>query len=111
MSNYCRDSALQRPSSLEPWIQRRAFEADTFLAEISHRMAELYSVALSLPSVEPESSGTNEPTLRADKSAELYRPQRIDRDPPSIYRMKSSARLSGNGVYRDLSAFSLRLPL
>jgi hypothetical protein len=47
-------------------------EAETFLASVSHRMAELYSIALSLPAVEPESSGTDEPTLGADELTELH---------------------------------------
>ncbi len=49
------------------------FETEAFLANVSHSMAELYSVALSLPVVEPETTDTNEAPFQTDRWAELRR--------------------------------------
>jgi hypothetical protein len=40
---------------------------DAFLANVGRSMAELYSVALSLPAVEPDSAGTDEPPFQREK--------------------------------------------
>src|SRR5215472_2839354 len=48
-------------------------ETETFLANVSHRMAELYSVALSLPPVEPETTGTDGAPFQTDEWNELRR--------------------------------------
>ena len=42
-------------------------ETEVFLANVSYSMAELYSVALSLPAVEPETTGTDEARFGTDK--------------------------------------------
>jgi hypothetical protein len=49
------------------------FETEVFLANVSHSMAELYSVALALPTVEPETTGTDETAFQSDKWDELRR--------------------------------------
>jgi uncharacterized protein DUF5063 len=49
------------------------FETEVFLANVSHSMAELYSVALALPTVEPETTGTDETAFQSDKWDELHR--------------------------------------
>lgn len=49
------------------------FETEVFLANVSHSMAELYSVALALPTVEPETTGTDETPFQSDKWDELRR--------------------------------------
>jgi hypothetical protein len=49
------------------------FETEAFLANVSHSMAELYSVAISLPAVEPETTGTDESPVQTDKWDELRR--------------------------------------
>jgi Domain of unknown function (DUF5063) len=49
------------------------FETEVFLAKVSHSMAELYSVALALPTVEPETTGTDEAPFQSDKLDELRR--------------------------------------
>ena len=48
-------------------------ETEVFLANVSHSMAELYSVALALPGVEPETTGTDETAFQSDKWDELRR--------------------------------------
>jgi uncharacterized protein DUF5063 len=47
------------------------FETEVFLANASHSMAELYSVALALPTVETETTGTDEAPFQSDKWDEL----------------------------------------
>lgn len=39
-------------------------EANAFLANVSRSMAELYSIALSLPAVEPDTTSTDAPPFR-----------------------------------------------
>ena len=48
-------------------------ETEAFLASVSHSMAELYSIALSLPAVEPETTNLDGVSLRTDKWDELRR--------------------------------------
>ena len=48
-------------------------DTEVFLAKVSHCMAELYSIALTLPAVEPDTTGTDDATFHADKELELYR--------------------------------------
>ena len=48
-------------------------ETDTFLANVSHCMAELYSIALSLPPVEPGTTGINGARFQTDEWNELRR--------------------------------------
>ena len=48
-------------------------EAKAFLANVGRSMAELYSIALALPPVEPETTGTDETKFQADKRDELRR--------------------------------------
>jgi hypothetical protein len=48
-------------------------ETEVFLANVTHTMAELYSVALSLPAVEPETTGTDEAPFQRDKWDALRR--------------------------------------
>jgi Domain of unknown function (DUF5063) len=48
-----------------------AMDRDTFLPRLSHCLAELYSSALDLPAVEPDTTGTDETPLAAEKWAEL----------------------------------------
>jgi len=48
-------------------------ETNTFLANVGRSMAELYSVALSLPAVEPETNGADEAPFQTDKFHELRR--------------------------------------
>jgi hypothetical protein len=48
-------------------------EAKAFLASVGRSMAELYSIALALPPVEPETTGTDETKFQADKWDELRR--------------------------------------
>jgi hypothetical protein len=48
-------------------------ETNTFLANVGRSMAELYSVALSLPAVEPETTGADEAPFQTDKFHELRR--------------------------------------
>ena len=48
-------------------------EAETFLVNVSHSMAELYSIALSLPIVEPETTSTDEVPFHTDAENELQR--------------------------------------
>ena len=42
-------------------------ETRMFLANVSRSMAELYSIALLLPPVEPDSAGANEPAFQTEK--------------------------------------------
>jgi hypothetical protein len=49
-----------------------AMERDAFLARLSHSLAELYSSALDLPSVEPDTTGVDETPFAKEKWAELY---------------------------------------
>jgi hypothetical protein len=49
------------------------FETEVFLANVSHSMAELYSVALALPTVEPETNGTDVAPFQSDKWDKLRR--------------------------------------
>jgi hypothetical protein len=46
-------------------------ERDVFLATISRCLAELYSSALYLPAVEPDTEGTDETPFATERSAEL----------------------------------------
>jgi hypothetical protein len=48
-------------------------ETEAFLASVSHSMAELYSNALSLPAVEPETTSADGTPLGTDKLIELQR--------------------------------------
>src|SRR5215469_7919419 len=48
-------------------------ETNTFLANVGRSMAELYSVALSLPAVEPETTGADEAPIQTDKFDALRR--------------------------------------
>jgi hypothetical protein len=48
-------------------------ETETFLANMSHCMAELYSIALSLPPVEPETTGADGAPFQTDEWNELHR--------------------------------------
>ena len=48
-------------------------EANTFLANVGRSMAELYSIALSLPALEPDTTGTDEPPFQTDKWDTLRR--------------------------------------
>jgi len=41
-------------------------ETNTFLANVGRSMAELYSIALLLPPVEPDSTGTDEPPFQTE---------------------------------------------
>jgi hypothetical protein len=47
-------------------------ETEVFLVNVSHSMAELYSIALSLPAVEPDTTGTDEAPIQRDKWDELH---------------------------------------
>lgn len=49
-----------------------AMEREAFLARLSHCLAELYSSALDLPAVEPDTTGTDETPFATEKWAELY---------------------------------------
>jgi len=60
-------------------------ETEVFLANVSHSMAELYSVALSLPAVEPETTGTDEARFGTDKWDELRRSLREKIGPLDTY--------------------------
>jgi hypothetical protein len=48
-------------------------EANTFLANVGRCMAELYTIALSLPAVEPHTTGADETPFQADKGDTLRR--------------------------------------
>lgn len=48
-------------------------EANAFLANVSRSMAELYSIALSLPAVEPDTTSTDAPPFQADQWDTLRR--------------------------------------
>jgi|SRR5215472_18244721 len=48
-------------------------ETNAFLANVGRSMAELYSVALSLPAVDPETSSADEAPFQTDKFDELRR--------------------------------------
>jgi hypothetical protein len=48
-----------------------AMEPDAFLGRLSHCLAELYSRALDLPAVEPDTTGIDETPFAAEKWAEL----------------------------------------
>jgi Domain of unknown function (DUF5063) len=61
------------------------FETEVFLANVGHSMAELYSIALSLPAVEPETTGTNEAPFQTDKWDELHRSLREKLGPLDTY--------------------------
>jgi|SRR5690348_12383556 uncharacterized protein DUF5063 len=60
-------------------------EAEAFLASVGHSMAELYSIALSLPAVEPETTDTNETPFKTDKWGELHRSLREKIGPLDTY--------------------------
>src|SRR5215469_835927 len=49
-------------------------ETNTFLANVGRSIAELYSVALSLPAVEPETTGADEAPFQKDKSTSYVAP-------------------------------------
>jgi hypothetical protein len=48
-------------------------ETGAFLANVGRSMAELYSVALSLPAVEPDTTGTDEPSFETNNWDSLRR--------------------------------------
>ena len=48
-----------------------ATEADAFLTNMSHRLAELYCYALALPVVEPDTSGIDETQFSIEELAKL----------------------------------------
>jgi uncharacterized protein DUF5063 len=48
-------------------------ETEVFLAKVSHGMAELYSIALSLPAVEPDTTDKNNALAKTASSYELHR--------------------------------------
>lgn len=50
-----------------------AYEREGFMASLSHSLADLYSSALDLSAVEPDSNGINETPSPAEESAELCR--------------------------------------
>ena len=60
-------------------------ETEVFLANLSHSMAELYSVALSLPAMEPETTGAEEAPFQSDKWDELRRSLREKIGPLDTY--------------------------
>jgi Domain of unknown function (DUF5063) len=60
-------------------------ETEVFLPNVSHSMAELYSIALSLPAVEPGATGTVEATFQTDKWDELRRSLREKIGPLDTY--------------------------
>ena len=48
-------------------------EREAFLESVSHRLAELYSSALHLPAVEPETTGVDETPFSTEQWAGLFR--------------------------------------
>jgi hypothetical protein len=48
-------------------------KTNTFLANVGRCMAELYTIALSLPAVEPDTKGADEAPLQADNGDTLRR--------------------------------------
>ena len=60
-------------------------ETKVFLANVGHSMAELYSIALSLPAVEPDTTSPVEAPLQTDKWDELHRTLREKTGPLDTY--------------------------
>ena len=89
-------------------------ETDTFLAKVSHSMAKLYSLALSLPALEPQTSGSNDSPFQKDRSDELRHSLKQKIGPLDSYWAifdstaqqepvkVSGLNLSGNPVYQAL---------
>lgn len=60
-------------------------ETEVFLANVGHSMAELYSIALSVPAMEPETTDTDEAPFQTDKWDELHRSLREKIGPLDTY--------------------------
>jgi hypothetical protein len=60
-------------------------ETEVFLTNVGHSMAELYSIALSLPAVGPETTDTDESPFKTDKWDELHRSLREKIGPLDTY--------------------------
>jgi len=60
-------------------------ETEVFLANVGDSMAELYSTALSLPAVEPETTDTDEAPFKTEKWDELHRSLREKIGPLDTY--------------------------
>jgi hypothetical protein len=60
-------------------------EPEVFLASVSHGMAELYSIALSLPAVEPDTTDTDKAALKTANWDELHRSLREKIGPLDTY--------------------------
>jgi Domain of unknown function (DUF5063) len=70
---------------IEAVVSAPHLETEVFLANVSHRMAELYSIALSLPAAEPDTAGTDEAPIQTDKWDELHRSLREKIGPLDTY--------------------------
>src|SRR5947207_5899780 len=60
-------------------------ETEVFLADVSRSMAELYSIALSLPAGETDGRGTVDAPFQTDKWDELHRTLREKTGPLDTY--------------------------
>ena len=60
-------------------------ETEVFLAKVSHGMAELYSIALSLPAVAPDTTDTDKAALKTANWDELHRSLREKIGPLDTY--------------------------
>jgi len=67
------------------WGSVGGIEREAFLACLSHCLAELYSSALDLPAVEPDTAGTDEMPFATEKWAELCNSLRAKIGPLDIY--------------------------
>jgi hypothetical protein len=60
-------------------------ETEVFLANVSHSMAELYWIALSLPAVEPDTTDTDKTPVKTANWDELRRSLREKIGPSDTY--------------------------
>ena len=77
-------------------------ETDAFLANVGRSMAELYSVALSLPAVEPDTTGTDEPSFESNNWDLLRRSLQEKIGPLDAYWMVFDSTARGSTSAREL---------
>src|SRR5437762_2189794 len=77
-------------------------ETEVFLADVSRSMAELYSIALSLPAVEPDGTGTVDAPFQTDKWDGLHRTLR-EKTGPSTRIGQSSTLWRNKNLCRGVS--------
>jgi hypothetical protein len=85
-----------------------SLQRDEFLANVSFSLAELYSSALYLPVVEPDTAGKEETALTTQKWAGLFRSLKEKIDPLDIYWGIFDSTENGDPVQSSLAGGYLK---